>query len=107
MRRPLTAYFSVQDPEKIQSGTMFHHENKGLRSEGKFKSYIDNVKKLRMTSEGLLQKNVDMIDEMYSATPEKIVYISFKKSHNNLVRNSMVSSKKPIFNVPKRTKIPI
>ena len=101
MRRPLTAYFSAQDPEKTQSRTLYHHENKGLRSEGKFKTYIDNVKKLRMTSETLLQKNVDMIDEMYSAIPEKIVF-PLRKSHNNLLRNSKVSSKKPTSNVPKR-----
>ena len=76
MRRPLTAYFSVPDVEKACSGLQYHHENKGLRSEGKFKEYMGNMKKLRMTSESLLQKNVDMIDEMFTQTPEKIVMIS-------------------------------
>ena len=69
----MTAFYGNVDPSQLQSSQLWHRENKGLRSEDKFKKYIENVRELRQTSEALLQKNSEAMEIMHQRPAEEPV----------------------------------
>jgi len=69
----MTAFYGNIDPSQLQTTQLWHRENKGLRSEDKFKKYIDTVRDLRQTSEALLNKNSEAMEIMHERPAEEPV----------------------------------
>lgn len=69
----MSAINFAQKTAELNAGKVWHKDNRGLRSEGKFQKFMDKITEVRMSSEALLQKHSEEMYDMHDKPTEKVV----------------------------------